>query len=115
VMFLRACLSQLQRATSDGAPVHGYFHWSAQDNLEWLSGFGDRFGLIYVDFDTLERTPKLGAQVVPGGRAAQRSRLRGPLSPCHQLTDPIPPAADLQSGLRILAAFTDSSRRPARA
>jgi len=62
VMFLRACLSQLQRATSDGAPVHGYFHWSAQDNLEWLSGFGDRFGLIYVDFDTLERTPKLSAR-----------------------------------------------------
>jgi len=62
VMFLRACLSQLQRATSEGVPVHGYFHWSAQDNLEWLSGFGDRFGLIYVDFDTLERTPKLSAR-----------------------------------------------------
>ena len=43
-------------------PVHGYFHWSAQDNLEWLSGFGDRFGLIHVDFQTLERTPKLSAQ-----------------------------------------------------
>ena len=42
--------------------MHGYFHWSAQDNLEWLSGFGDRFGLIYVDFKTVERTPKLGAQ-----------------------------------------------------
>ncbi len=35
VMFLRACLAQLQRATSEGVPVHGYFHWSAQDNLEW--------------------------------------------------------------------------------
>jgi hypothetical protein len=34
----------------------------AQDNLEWLSGFGDRFGLIHVNFDTLERTPKLSAQ-----------------------------------------------------
>jgi beta-glucosidase len=62
VMFLRACLGQLQRATSEGLPVHGYFHWSAQDNLEWLSGFGDRFGLIYVDFATLERIPKLSAQ-----------------------------------------------------
>jgi beta-glucosidase/6-phospho-beta-glucosidase/beta-galactosidase len=37
-------------------------HWSAQDNLEWLSGFGDRFGLIYVDFATLEKIPKLSAR-----------------------------------------------------
>jgi beta-glucosidase len=42
--------------------LSGYFHSSAQDNLEWLAGFGDRFGLIYVDFKTVERTPKLGAQ-----------------------------------------------------
>jgi beta-glucosidase len=62
VMFLRACLGQLQRATAEGVPVDGYFHWSAQDNLEWNAGFGNRFGLIYVDFDTLERTPKLSAE-----------------------------------------------------
>ena len=61
VMFLRACLGQLQRATADGVPVDGYFLWSAQDNFEWIYGYGDRFGLIYVDFDTLERTPKLSA------------------------------------------------------
>ena len=61
VMFLRACLGQLQRATSEGVPVDGYFLWSAQDNFEWMDGFGNRFGLIYVDFDTLERTPKLSA------------------------------------------------------
>jgi beta-glucosidase len=62
VMFLRACLGQLQRATSEGVPVEGYFLWSAQDNFEWLDGFGNRFGLIYVDFDTLERKPKLSAE-----------------------------------------------------
>lgn len=62
VMYLRACLGQLQRATADGVPVDGYFHWSAQDNFEWMDGYGTRFGLIYVDFDTLERTPKLSAQ-----------------------------------------------------
>lgn len=61
VMFLRACLGQLQRATSEGVPVHGYFLWSAQDNFEWMDGYGNRFGLVYVDFDTLERTPKLSA------------------------------------------------------
>ena len=61
VMFLRACLGELQRATSEGVPVDGYFLWSAQDNFEWIDGYGKRFGLIYVDFDTLERTPKLSA------------------------------------------------------
>jgi beta-glucosidase len=62
VMFLRGCLGQLQRATSEGVPVDGYFLWSAQDNFEWVWGYGNRFGLIYVDFDTLERTPKLSAE-----------------------------------------------------
>jgi beta-glucosidase len=61
LMFLRACLGQLQRATSEGVPVDGYFLWSAQDNFEWIDGYGNRFGLIYVDFDTLERTPKLSS------------------------------------------------------
>jgi beta-glucosidase len=61
VMFLRACLGQLQRATSEGVPVHGYFAWSAQDNFEWVDGYGKRFGLVYVDFETLERIPKLSA------------------------------------------------------
>jgi beta-glucosidase len=62
VMFLRAHLTQLQRATSEGVPVDGYFLWSAQDNFEWIDGFGNRFGLVYVDFDTLERIPKLSAR-----------------------------------------------------
>jgi beta-glucosidase len=62
VMFLRACLGQLQRASSEEVPVDGYFLWSAQDNFEWIDGFGTRFGLIYVDFDTLERIPKLSAE-----------------------------------------------------
>lgn len=62
VMFLRGCLGQLQRATAEGVPVDGYFLWSAQDNFEWLDGFGARFGSIHVDFDTLKRTPKLSAE-----------------------------------------------------
>ena len=62
LMFLRGCLGQLQRATSEGVPVDGHFYWSAQDNLEWNAGFGNRSGLIYVDFDTLERIPKLSAE-----------------------------------------------------
>ena len=61
-MFLRACLGQLQRATTDGVPVDGYFYWSSQDNFEWIDGYGNRFGLIYVDFDTQQRIPKLSAE-----------------------------------------------------
>ena len=59
IMFLRNYLTQLQRAIAEGAPVRGYFLWSLMDNFEWIFGFGQRFGLYYVDFDTLRRTPKL--------------------------------------------------------
>jgi beta-glucosidase len=62
VMFLRANLSELQRATAEGVPVDGYFLWSAQDNFEWTAGYGNRFGIIYVDFETLKRIPKLSAE-----------------------------------------------------
>jgi beta-glucosidase len=62
VMFLRAHLAQLQRATAEGAPVQGYFLWSLMDNFEWSAGYGNRFGLVYVDFATQQRTPKASAQ-----------------------------------------------------
>jgi beta-glucosidase len=62
VMFLRSYLQQLQRATADGVPVKGYFQWSTMDNFEWNAGFGNRFGLVYVDFKTQKRTPKLSAE-----------------------------------------------------
>jgi beta-glucosidase len=61
IMFLRSYLTQLHRATSEGVPVRGYFHWSLMDNFEWADGFGTRFGLLYVDYATQQRTPKLSA------------------------------------------------------
>ena len=61
VMYLRAAMCQPQRATAEGVPVKGNFTWSLTDNFEWSGGFGTRFGLIYVDYKTLKRTPKLSA------------------------------------------------------
>ena len=73
IMFLRSYLTQLQRATSDGVPVRGYFHWSLMDNFEWADGFGTRFGLLYVDYATQQRTPKLSASFYR--EVAARNRL----------------------------------------
>jgi beta-glucosidase len=46
------------RARGEGAPVRGYFVWSLLDNFEWAHGLSKRFGLAYVDYETLERVPK---------------------------------------------------------
>jgi beta-glucosidase len=62
IMFLRNHLTHLHRATSEGVPVKGYFAWSLMDNFEWSDGFASRFGLVYVDFKTQKRTPKLSAE-----------------------------------------------------
>ena len=61
IVWLRTLLTQLQRATAEGVPVRGWFHWSTMDNLEWIFGFEPKFGLIRVDTKTLQRTPKLSA------------------------------------------------------
>ncbi|WP_082629115.1 GH1 family beta-glucosidase [Pseudomonas sp. TTU2014-080ASC] len=62
LMYLRAVMTNLQRAIAEGAPVKGNFAWSAFDNLEWTGGYGVRFGLVHVDFATQKRTPKLSAE-----------------------------------------------------
>src|SRR3954468_24241988 len=61
IMFLRNYLTQLQRATSEGVPVRGYFLWSLMDNFEWIFGFEKRFGIYHVNFETQARVPKLSA------------------------------------------------------
>jgi beta-glucosidase len=61
IMYLRNYLTHLNRATSEGLPVRGYFLWSLMDNFEWADGYDKRFGLYRVDFQTQRRTPKLSA------------------------------------------------------
>lgn len=58
VEFLEGYLKQLKRAVDDGVDVRGYFLWSLMDNFEWASGYTQRFGIIYVDFETQERIKK---------------------------------------------------------
>jgi len=62
VMYLRNHLTHLRRAAAEGYPVKGYFLWSLLDNFEWGDGYSKRFGVHYVDFKTLKRTPKLSAE-----------------------------------------------------
>lgn len=56
--FLTRHLHELKRAVADGVPVDGYFQWSLLDNFEWAEGYKQRFGLIHVDYETFQRTPK---------------------------------------------------------
>ena len=58
IQFMKWYLRGLKRAADEGYPVKGYMAWSILDNLEWAHGFDRRFGLIYVDFRTQERTLK---------------------------------------------------------
>ena len=62
VMYLRNHLTHLHRAAAEGYPIKGYFLWSLLDNFEWADGYSKRFGIHYVDFKTLKRTPKLSAE-----------------------------------------------------
>jgi len=58
IEFLRAYTSAMFDAIAQGADVRGYFVWSLLDNFEWASGYGQRFGLAYVDYLTQRRIPK---------------------------------------------------------
>lgn len=60
--YIRDHLVQIHRAISDGVDVRGYFHWSLLDNFEWAEGLTPRFGLIAVDYETQERTPRPSAE-----------------------------------------------------
>lgn len=58
IEFMKAYLSGLAKAVSEGVPVIGYMYWSIMDNFEWAEGYDKRFGLVYVDYRTQKRTRK---------------------------------------------------------
>jgi beta-glucosidase len=64
--YLRRHLLAVREAIHQGVNVKGYMVWSFMDNLEWSLGFSKRFGIVHVNFDTLERTPKDSALYYSG-------------------------------------------------
>jgi beta-glucosidase len=63
VEYLASHLGAALEATApggiaEGVDLRGYYVWTLMDNFEWAAGYSQRFGLVHVDFDTLERTPK---------------------------------------------------------
>lgn len=60
--YYRDHLEAVHQAIDDGADVVGYFAWSLLDNFEWAWGYDKRFGIVRVDYETLERTPKWSAR-----------------------------------------------------
>jgi len=53
--FIEEHLKWISKAGEEGVDIRGYFYWSLMDNFEWESGFGPRFGLVEIDYKTLER------------------------------------------------------------
>ncbi len=72
--YLQRHVQAIERALAEGVPVAGYFVWSLLDNFEWSRGYSQRFGLVYVDFDTLERVPKSSYHWYRDFIASQRAR-----------------------------------------
>ena len=60
--FLCDHFAAAHRAIQNGVPLAGYFVWSLMDNFEWARGYAQRFGLIWIDFDTGQRIPKDSAR-----------------------------------------------------
>lgn len=58
IIFIKEHLKFVHKAIEDGVDVRGYNHWSLMDNFEWLYGYKPRFGLIEIDYKTLERKPR---------------------------------------------------------
>jgi beta-glucosidase len=75
--YFEGYIAAAAEAVAEGAPLQGYFAWSLLDNFEWAWGYWKRFGLVYVDYPTLERVPKGTFYWFRDLIAAQRAQGRG--------------------------------------
>ena len=66
VEFIRRALRGVENCLNDGIPVKGYCHRSLMDNFEWQKGYSMTFGLVAVDRETQQRTPKESLSVLGG-------------------------------------------------
>lgn len=67
-------LTAVHQAISRGADVRGYFAWSLLDNFEWAFGYEKRFGIVHVNYETLQRIPKTSARML--GDVARSQELK---------------------------------------
>ncbi|WP_299694714.1 GH1 family beta-glucosidase [uncultured Tateyamaria sp.] len=58
ISYISGHLAAARAAMEAGVNLQGFFYWSLLDNFEWAFGYEKRFGIVHVDFETLERTPK---------------------------------------------------------
>jgi beta-glucosidase len=61
IAYLHDHLTAVSDAIADGVDIRGYMVWSLLDNFEWAEGYGQRFGIVHVDYETLERLPRRSA------------------------------------------------------
>jgi beta-glucosidase len=62
IAFIDAALREVRQCLDEGIDVRSYVYWSLLDNFEWTRGYAERFGLVEVDRETFERTPKPSAR-----------------------------------------------------
>jgi len=70
-------LFQVHKAIEEGVDIKGYFYWSTIDNWEWAEGFEPRFGIIGVDYKTLERQVKESAKMF--AEIAKKNKIEEPM------------------------------------
>jgi beta-glucosidase len=58
IRFIEDHFNAARRAIADGVNLRGFFYWSLLDNYEWAFGYEKRFGIVHVDYETLQRSPK---------------------------------------------------------
>ena len=77
--YLDAHLRECHRAIAEGVDLRGFMTWSLLDNFEWGWGYGKRFGVVDVDYETQRRTPRASARWY--GDVARANALPGVVSP----------------------------------